>query len=278
MKKKCSKCGVEYLATTEFFHKKGNSLTSDCKKCRRCESNTKRLSFNCNNCGNNFVPKFLDRTTYCSRGCSYEASNKKKKEREEILKEEKKNKSIKTCLACNKEFQTKKDQKFCSTECREATNKNKRIDKYVSNLNKNYKCKVCNKKFKSEYKNMKRSFCCEECEIEYKRIKKRAFRKTTKGKEEKHNWNTKRRLKNKSQFVEKVNRKEIYERDKWICQLCGCKVDKRIKYPHIMSASLDHIIPIAEGGTHESKNCQLAHFICNSKKSNRALNEQLRLC
>lgn len=33
--KKCTKCGNEYPATVEFFHKKGDKLHSKCKECRK---------------------------------------------------------------------------------------------------------------------------------------------------------------------------------------------------------------------------------------------------
>lgn len=65
-----------------------------------------------------------------------------------------------------------------------------------------------------------------------------------------------------------VYRARIFERDGWKCQLCGKKVDKSLVWPHPMSATLDHIVPLANGGAHVPENCQLAHFICNSTKSN----------
>jgi len=39
-----------------------------------------------------------------------------------------------------------------------------------------------------------------------------------------------------------------------------------LKAPHPLSMSIDHIIPLSRGGTHEPDNVQLAHFICNSIK------------
>ena len=59
-----------------------------------------------------------------------------------------------------------------------------------------------------------------------------------------------------------------------ICALCGKPVDKTIKYPDPMSATIDHIIPVSKGG-HPSdiENLQLAHFKCNRAKSDRLLNE-----
>lgn len=58
---------------------------------------------------------------------------------------------------------------------------------------------------------------------------------------------------------------EIYERDKWICQICQQPVDKNLIFPHPMSKSIDHIIPISRGGSHEESNVQLAHLVCNKK-------------
>ena len=53
-----------------------------------------------------------------------------------------------------------------------------------------------------------------------------------------------------------------------VCGICGKPVDKSLKYPHPLSACVDHIIPIAKGG-HPSdiENMQLAHWCCNRAKS-----------
>jgi hypothetical protein len=72
-----------------------------------------------------------------------------------------------------------------------------------------------------------------------------------------------RRARKRTQIIETVRSREIYERDQWICQLCHKKVNKRLKYPHPLSASLDHITPLSLGGTHERRNVQLAHLRCN---------------
>ena len=62
-----------------------------------------------------------------------------------------------------------------------------------------------------------------------------------------------------------------------VCGICGMPVDKRLKYPHPMSACIDHIIPIDRGG-HPSdiQNLQLAHWKCNRAKSNKILMSQSR--
>lgn len=58
-----------------------------------------------------------------------------------------------------------------------------------------------------------------------------------------------------------------------ICGICGLPVNKELyKYPHPLSACVDHIIPIDRGG-HPSdlSNLQLAHWKCNRAKSNKII-------
>ena len=62
--------------------------------------------------------------------------------------------------------------------------------------------------------------------------------------------------------------KKIILRTQKICGICGCPVDKKIKYPSPMSPSVDHIIPLEKNG-HPSDlgNLQLAHWYCNRQKA-----------
>ncbi|MSS84495.1 HNH endonuclease [Actinomycetaceae bacterium WB03_NA08] len=66
-----------------------------------------------------------------------------------------------------------------------------------------------------------------------------------------------------------VDRFVVFERDGWICQLCGGPVDPELKRPDVMSASLDHVVPLSLGGDHSMENSQLAHLSCNSAKGSR---------
>lgn len=73
--------------------------------------------------------------------------------------------------------------------------------------------------------------------------------------------------KHRAQFDK--NKKRIYATSS-ICGICGKPVDPELKYPHPLSRCIDHIIPVAKGG-HPSDidNLQLAHFICNTEKSDK---------
>lgn len=57
-----------------------------------------------------------------------------------------------------------------------------------------------------------------------------------------------------------------------ICGICGKPVDFSYRYPHPLSPTVDHIIPVSKGG-HPSdlSNLQLAHRCCNRQKSDRLL-------
>lgn len=65
---------------------------------------------------------------------------------------------------------------------------------------------------------------------------------------------------------EPVNKWAVFERDGWRCGICRCKVNKKLRHPHPMSASLDHVIPMSLGGGHTYLNTQLAHLQCNVDK------------
>lgn len=86
-----------------------------------------------------------------------------------------------------------------------------------------------------------------------------------------------RRARKKDAFVAPVYRNRIFERDGWRCQLCGNKVKRDAEVPHPLAPVLDHIVPLAKGGSHEPANVQCAHFLCNSLKSDKGAPQQLML-
>lgn len=58
----------------------------------------------------------------------------------------------------------------------------------------------------------------------------------------------------------------IANRDGWDCALCHGTIDKFLKFPDPMSASVDHTISLNDNGPHTLNNMQLAHLGCNSRK------------
>lgn len=57
-----------------------------------------------------------------------------------------------------------------------------------------------------------------------------------------------------------------------VCGICGKPVDFSYRYPHPLSPTVDHIIPVSKGG-HPSDlaNLQLAHRCCNREKSDKLI-------
>src|SRR4051812_3869961 len=43
----------------------------------------------------------------------------------------------------------------------------------------------------------------------------------------------------------------VMDRDGWTCQLCHQPIDRALRWPAPLSASLDHIVPRADGGPHQ---------------------------
>ena len=71
--------------------------------------------------------------------------------------------------------------------------------------------------------------------------------------------------------IARTERLAIYERDGWVCQLCGGPVDRELPPSSMWAASLDHIecqswtlVP-----NHAASNLRLAHRMCNSLRGDR---------
>ena len=62
---------------------------------------------------------------------------------------------------------------------------------------------------------------------------------------------------------------ELADRDGTTCGICSTDVDMDLAFPNTMRASVDHIKPVACGGTDDPENLQLAHLHCNLIKNNR---------
>ena len=53
------------------------------------------------------------------------------------------------------------------------------------------------------------------------------------------------------------------------CAICGLPINYGLKNPHPWSFTVDHIIPIAQGGQTTEENLQPAHWKCNRAKGDK---------
>lgn len=59
----------------------------------------------------------------------------------------------------------------------------------------------------------------------------------------------------------------------FLCYLCNGSIDPDCRHPDLMSPSIDHIVPLARGGTSLRENVAAAHLRCNLLKGDRLLAE-----
>lgn len=71
--------------------------------------------------------------------------------------------------------------------------------------------------------------------------------------------------------VEPIDPLKVFERDKWRCHLCGEKTPRRLRGTYDPRApELEHIIPLAKGGTHTWGNVACSCRACNGMKGAKA--------
>jgi 5-methylcytosine-specific restriction endonuclease McrA len=142
-------------------------------------------------------------------------------------------------------------------------------------------CADCGEQFERNIRDTK-SFQCKPCRAAAKAewLRQWAERHPAKAHASKRKWLEanreymywrahRRRVLARSAEADKFARADIFERDGWACQICGLHLDPSVKFPSNDSPSIDHIIPIALGGTHTLDNVQAACMGCNRRKGGR---------
>ena len=279
MEIRCKKCGRFFIADK---YPNRRYCSPECNPW----ISTKRPSKSCKICGKDLHRKGNAGPfpTYCTEACRWEAHYKRYPK-----------KYTKPCAYCGKPNHQKRGivNKYCSEDCRS----NDAI------RNQEQQCEICGKLFTKDYF---AKCCSSDCQAiaTNKTIRESGKREASFKKvcvhcgniffvDYFHQWaeacsipcsdawyakrnpdkvaaqRAKRRMRKAAAFIENVNPFDIFERDHWTCKLCGRKINKELKYPHPMSVSLDHIMPLAKGGTHEWDNLQASHLRCNMSKGAR---------
>ncbi len=142
------------------------------------ESEIKVRTKICPVCGKEFTP-VAKHSKYCSKECSDEVKRQYRaryyqQNREKYLdyvaehqKPDTPHVYTKVCPFCGKEFETTNNRKiYCSDECKNQYNKEKKREKKVYPIN---TCIMCGKQFTA--RSVRTRFCCKECEKKYNREK-----------------------------------------------------------------------------------------------------------
>lgn len=75
--------------------------------------------------------------------------------------------------------------------------------------------------------------------------------------------------------VQQWTRRKVLNRDSWHCYLCNRPISKRYKWPHPLSASVDHVIPWSVSKNDHPDNLRAAHWRCNVEKGDSLLGEEV---
>lgn len=169
------------------------------------------------------------------------------------------------CRGCGANFGQIKKQGFgrhltyCSQECRDTGNAKNRNLSYVSRKI-DHTCIECSKVFSAYPRSAGNAYCSISCANEKRRVYADVGERT-------RAYFHRRRARIRGTKADRFTDLSIFERDGWICGICNDTVDPTLRFPHHYSASLDHVIPLSKGGSHTAENCQLAHWVCNSRKT-----------
>lgn len=230
---------------------------------------------------------------YCSTSCYMHHYNARRKRERWALRPP----VVHTCPICSASWSTvpgaSPTRIYCSSQCRaEARRRSHRMDKrtltcpcgvdFTSARTDARFCSIpCNRR--AQRNSTKKLCSVEGCERPF-RAKGMCNYCYRKDRGEKALWTDARRdayhrrraLKAETSTGRPVLLADIRERDGNRCHLCSKAVPNKA-WPHPLSASLDHVIPLSRGGIHDPDNVKLAHLRCNVEKGAGGGNEQLLL-
>lgn len=245
--KVCSWCGKAF--TTKI--KDQVCCTPECG--RKQAHETLKKYFICQHCGKPFWRENAFRMKYCSPDCRWDALRQRTIERhkDDLPKEPVVYNRV--CPICENKFDTLSPKHiYCSSGCAYEANlrqhREQWADEYVPRT---FVCRECGRIVTTVCGDKHSAFCSDTCQ---NRNFSREYKK-------------RRQAQMKTAFKKSVSFKKIYRRDQGICGICGMPVAFDKSPEKLWAATIDHVIPLSQGGTHEPSNCQLAHRICNSVKS-----------
>jgi hypothetical protein len=253
------------------------------------------MSLKCEECGNSFQPRNAGRKQkYCSGACRREVVYRNFKSRQALGLSERLEKLF--CRQCGEKVHYKgvgTIPVFCNEKCKQKfhNTRNRRARPAIA-VEQVKVCEFCGNKFiakKSDRRYCLGSWCAQKA---YQMRKKTgsslpkefhvnctgcgtAF--TAKHVEAKwcskkcanRHWGNLRARQARSPLLEAYADREIFERDGWVCHLCGFPIDPCASRMDPAGATIDHVIPIAKGGKDWALNVKAAHRSCNVKKGSR---------
>lgn len=241
-------CGTALSQLTCHATRSANAATRKARKCERC--------------GIDFIQGKLGKKQrasghvqrYCSRMCSAAAARKYATPAEAKRAEHERAKARRhpppdpplwRCTHCDTEFRAARSRLFCCADCRHAANRKTPTPAA---------CDECGVEFLPSADYRRRKFCAEGCARRHsKRIAK-----------------AKREARERTDQAESVNPFKVFSRDGWRCYICGVDTPRSLRGTNDPRApELEHVVPLARGGSHTYENTACACRACNGAKGTR---------
>lgn len=274
----CKYCGTEYEKGTKYSTKE--YCSSKCyHRGKEGKAGTKRT---CEVCGNEFT-LIYGNERMCSDQCKATALKEQKKINGQRYWKEKQaeriqNRPTATCKCCGEPVSVRKV--YCSPQCKEKEKWKREIERqygswenYESFLKEKRQAKIKEMHERKQKEKEERTIIgtCVVCGNEFTTFNP-AQKTCSKECGKRLRYAHKEKRIPKEQMIDKdITLEALYRRDSGVCYLCGGKCDWNDKQGNIVGASypsIDHMIPISRGGFHTWGNVRLAHFKCNTVKSN----------
>lgn len=193
--------------------------------------------------------------TYCSKACRSEAAIRR--QAVAIVRPQRGPTSriyIKDCTVCHKMYVRRfwSKGRTCSPSCagRAAHPLGRSRVNHIAYVG----CRQCGSTFvTSDKKQGSKAYCTRTCarraDRRYQRhVRRQAIRRSALGQ------------------CETFTLRDVAVRDGWCCHLCGKRVPNRQYAARPTDPTLDHLIPISDGGEHTLANVALAHNLCNTQR------------
>ena len=247
MSKTCEQCGKAF-EPSKYNPKQRFCPGGKCRAKWECTHQYNPTVCRCQYCNKVFTPKRADRSKYCTEHRTLAAV--KTRGIVPVF--------VSVCVTCG----CHSNKVHCSDDCEKLATKAATVRYGIATkVLKPRPCKECSKQFTPEYGNKKRTFCSDECGRKYGRRVGKASRRARKA---------------SAGRIDRIDPIKVFERDGWKCHLCKKHTPRELRGTiKNMAPELDHIIPLAQGGSHTWDNVACACRKCNGAKGSQLIGQQM---
>jgi 5-methylcytosine-specific restriction endonuclease McrA len=176
---------------------------------------------------------------------------------------------VRHCVVCMGIIRSTAKRHFCSRRCKCLADSLSCTRAYKARKHEQLPCGVCGKGFTPIKRNAR--YCGARCQYRALMLDPRHRSRL------RAHGDKRRALKRGASCGVMIIPEQILQRDNWTCQLCGVKTPQSLRGKRVDNApTIDHIVPLAKGGSHTADNLQCACLRCNRRKGARIIG-QIRL-